>query len=408
MPRRCMRLGVSMVNSGSLSLIIPTYDRPHFLTQLLSYLRSQNFSHPIVVADSSPHTGAQANQNIVDEMAGQLSIRYMGFDSNVEFTKKMSEVLSTVESEYSVACADDDFIVPRAIEESVGFLEANPDYVVAHGCYLHLYSFEVKAATKTPVVALRRPEPDTPRTRLWVFNQYPLTVESNDPSKRFEEYMRSEAGTLYAVHRTANHLRNMQLALASGKYGFFIDLLTSCLDSIQGRMKTFNLLHVARPYHDPDYRYARALRLDLPDLVVLDDYSEQYSRFSDCLAHELTKVGGVSIESAKQTINRSFLWFMANHLHYAVCQKQMLDRSSKLTRVLHASARLAAVDRRLFMMMKSPREFALTAYVLGDKLKLTPLDSFLRRFHFFDDLRPILGSLGDNSVSCEPRGSEPI
>lgn len=74
-----LRLDLSRRNH-ELTLIIPTFGRPQFLTRLLDYLRQQRFTHEIAVADSSPSEAAESNRHLIAQQNAFAKIRYAYFD----------------------------------------------------------------------------------------------------------------------------------------------------------------------------------------------------------------------------------------------------------------------------------------------------------------------------------------
>ena len=158
---------------GSVSVVIPAHNRPEKLRRLLHYYSKTNFQ--ILVSDSS------------DVPFPYLSefpeLQYFHFPKE-QFLLKIFKILPSIHTEYVVYCADDDFIVPQAIEQAILFLDIHPDYNSAQGHYL---SYEIKKNGVDFFPAfIRNFEKDT--------NQ-------SYPSERLLEYKNLYASLLYSVIR---------------------------------------------------------------------------------------------------------------------------------------------------------------------------------------------------------------
>src|SRR3990167_5178120 len=91
------------------SLLIPTFGRPALLRRLLTYLATQEFPHPIVVADSSIPAVRDENRNTI--LGHQnLTVVHHVFDPSIEIYKKITLALQSIESDSVGLCSDDDFL----------------------------------------------------------------------------------------------------------------------------------------------------------------------------------------------------------------------------------------------------------------------------------------------------------
>lgn len=201
------------------------------------------------------------------------------------------------------------------------------------------------------------------------------------------EFSLSEASTFYAVHRRLNHLRNLQL-ISKLHYGYFMDWLLNCLDSLQGKSQYVDMLYNVKPYHPPDYSYLSSkaharIRLHLSDIVVADDFSQEYMYFHKCLTEQLMKVGEAPYEKASKAVHESFTAELALGLNTLATSSIRVPnpnapRPLTLVQIAYTAARSALFDRHLVDMLRSPFEFALTTYQL--RKRFFPLDTLLRRF----------------------------
>ncbi len=109
------------------TLIIPSHNRHEYLERIFDYYKDANFK--VVCCDSSEK---KYNKYIPE------NIKYYHFP-NMNFKQKMFRTISDSDTEYIVCCADDDFIIKRAIQNGLDFLNQNVDYNSFVGNYLSYY-----------------------------------------------------------------------------------------------------------------------------------------------------------------------------------------------------------------------------------------------------------------------------
>ncbi|MET1756958.1 glycosyltransferase family 2 protein [Novosphingobium sp. RD2P27] len=115
-----------------LSICIPTYNREAFIRNALEYCEQYTFSFPyeIVVSDnaSTDATGAV----VAEFIAKGLPIRYFRRDVNGGSGPNLANAFHHATGEYSVYLADDDLLIPSAVEDAIRYLDGNPDVVACH------------------------------------------------------------------------------------------------------------------------------------------------------------------------------------------------------------------------------------------------------------------------------------
>ncbi|TAE23155.1 MAG: TIGR00180 family glycosyltransferase [Candidatus Kapaibacterium sp.] len=106
-----------------ITIITPTYNRPHYLTRHLDYYAETGLQ--VIVEDSS-------ESPLEHPLTSASHVRY-NWKPNRGFTEKFYTLIQQVETPYIALCSDDDFIIPEAIDECIAFLEQHPEYTVADG-----------------------------------------------------------------------------------------------------------------------------------------------------------------------------------------------------------------------------------------------------------------------------------
>lgn len=109
-----------------LTLVLFTHNRPAFIARALKFYSS--YSCKILVLDSS----TQAIEGIAERFP-QVDYQHLSQFAYTGLHGKLAHGVSLVTTPYMLFAADDDFILPGAITESLEFLEAHPDYGVCFG-----------------------------------------------------------------------------------------------------------------------------------------------------------------------------------------------------------------------------------------------------------------------------------
>lgn len=195
------------------TIVIPTYRRPADLRRLLRFLTGCNASVPIVVLDSSSGAEAAANAKTVASMP---SVRREGYPDTTPFYDKLADgVARFVLTPATVLCADDDLVLPEAIERATAVLQEKPDLAVAHGFYAH-FSMN-RGATITQL------------------GYHGGDIRHADPMVRVAEGLLSYEATLYGVHRTEILRRVLDEAKLAPNL-FSAEILTAVLALALGGM----------------------------------------------------------------------------------------------------------------------------------------------------------------------------
>lgn len=118
-----------------LTLVIPTYNRPQFLTRLLKYYSSKNTSLQFLILDSSTEQNKALNKTAVSVLGKRA--RHLEFPSSMPVATKLLEGLTQVQTPYSAFCADDDLVFIEGLIQAQAFLKSNPAYICVDGIYLN-------------------------------------------------------------------------------------------------------------------------------------------------------------------------------------------------------------------------------------------------------------------------------
>ncbi len=263
---------------SNLDLIIPTFNRPEFLSRILDYYNNYNVDYNIIIADSSSTANKIRNKKVI-ALFPKLNISYIKFSSKLPSHIKFGIMVKKARSKYVCFCPDDDFIIPNGIDAAVKFLEKNPDYATAHGTYISFYLYKGFFGIK-----------------LWWRFIYPFTtINSSSPLVRLINHLKSYYQVLWAVRRTEVAKKSYKEFLKSKVNPYlFGELLPDMLTLIFGKMKRLNTLYSARQAFSTSYSYWPSL-LDSRKTKV---YDQEYDKFKKCLTTNLAKFGFSKSESS--------------------------------------------------------------------------------------------------------------
>lgn len=229
---------------GKVSLIVPTHNRPHFMRRLLTYFQESEANLSIIVIDSSEPLKAAQNQNLtsIEGRSGKLQIEY--HHTNERFSpesppivhEKVQWALEIVSTPYVALCADDDFIVPSALEKFTKFLDQNPGFCCAKG---RIYDFMAPKSGDfrlLPALHWQPVEADDPCERVWLASRY---------------YQQS----FYGLFRLES-LKEIQASMPKRFLrhpGWLDELAFSTFAAGMGKIMRFDCPHEYRELHDSNF-----------------------------------------------------------------------------------------------------------------------------------------------------------
>lgn len=214
----------SLRQDVTLSLIIPTYNRPIWIANLLGYLVNTNVPISLVILDSSESEIAALNAETVNRLG--VSARHITYPKNVAFKDKLLDGLRQVHSEFCAFCADDDMVIPDALAESVRFLQAHPDYVGAQGLYF-AYSGSVGKYFVDDILYCHR------------------SLNQATALERIESLFDDYQSNFYGVYRTEIQRKAFEVAVQQDNSLFF-ELMQSSHTAVSGKIARLPIIYGGR------------------------------------------------------------------------------------------------------------------------------------------------------------------
>ncbi len=258
--------------TGTVSLIIPTYNRAAYLDRLLFYLKIQKFSHPIYVLDGSPDEYGIENQTVVQKHNNFLDIHYE-FHPKTEPYLRIYNKLKDITTPYVVINNDDDFVLPSMIEKGIAFLENNPDYSVFHG--------------RTIVFDTQENEPLGDVVEMREFRQNSLSQES---SLERVCLFHSDYNSLWrSVQRTDLLAKAFQISIDYRFDHFFSELYPSLFCTAKGKIKRDSSLYSLITGNNPRY-FDRSWYQAKLKWVLQPDWHEKCLQYINSLSEIICEI----------------------------------------------------------------------------------------------------------------------
>lgn len=212
--------------NNNLTMIIPTHNRHNYLERILEFYKDYNIF--IKIYDSS--------ENIFEsEYLTNELIEYIHCPT-LTVREKFTEIVKTINTDYILYCADDDFIFPNAIDKCIEFLDKNDDYVCAQG---KLFTFINYQETQIIDYHYRN-------FNSLIYEDY---TNNDDLLIRLKNLSNPYRHTIYAVHRTKNLQEIYEnINKFNIKEAYLIEFTQAILTLISGKVKELNIIYHLREF----------------------------------------------------------------------------------------------------------------------------------------------------------------
>jgi glycosyltransferase domain-containing protein len=279
-----------------LSIIVPSVaDRARFFDTALGHFATCAVRWPIVVSDHSATEQASVLAGVAARHPG-LDLRMLRHPPAMHFLERLAACAEAAQTDYVVLHADDDFMIPAAMESCIAFLDANPDFAACMG---RMAWFRAAALDKTQVNTIDG------RTRA-----------EEDAAERLINHVANFNPTLYAIHRREVFVESCVRTLDFTRNVIFWQYLQSCIAVLRGKLKTLDGLYYLRLHNDVGWRAQLIARRDSshwPHIAVSPEFSAELGRFKNGL-HAL--LGGAEPDRSAR-IDDACIWLIRRGL----CEK---------------------------------------------------------------------------------------
>lgn len=271
------------------SLIIPTYNRPQLLEDILRFVAGTASGIRVFVADSSEPSIQERNRSICAEK--DIHATHLSYDPNIKMMEKLQDACNHVETPYLSLCADDDLVFLDTIWSCVRFLQENKDFVLCHGDYYSCFYDDGKS----------------PSYRI---DTVPRVIGYDTPEERLLSILTKYNYLFYAVCRTDAY-RSMLGRIGTLHSAHFIELLSAVDLVLDGKVG-----HVPEPYivRNSSVPSVFADQLTDPNLAMgqsARQFFEDYVGFRDRVLEHLRAVSPhLGPAQAEQVADTGFLLYL--------------------------------------------------------------------------------------------------
>ena len=340
------------------NIIIPTYERPAYLRRILNYYSDCGKDFKIIVADSSSDENKKVNKEIISSVSN-LDIQYLDdYPAKISPYHKIADAVNHADEKYCALCADDDFVTPDGINQSVDFLEKNLDFAIAHGRYV---SFHFEDDERGKQQFYWKP----------IYSQESIAFP--DPETRLSYHLSNYLiATFYAVHRTDFMKMILKETVKFTNYDRFGELLLSMLALIYGKMKCLDVLYAARDYFPSSSgQTSKSIRGYMKD----GTYGEKYAKFRDCLSTHLRTQTELDVEESEKIVDDAMPTYMKKYSPFNPLISKMENILDNLRLPDWIDKKIRALYRVLFLT----KQKADPSFSLG----ISP------SYEYYDDLNKI-------------------
>jgi len=313
-----------MLPSSDVTIYVPTYNRPEFLSRTLRFLQQGPVRLPIIVGDGSDASAAAKNETLCRSLGANIEYFHLpsvsGFaGATRSYLQRYLAALQRVKTPFVASCADDDLLLPETVVKCAAFLAENPDYVGCQGTYLFFRYLE-NVHLKIEGVCY-----DTP------------SVDGNEIGSRLMQFYWRYEAPFYAVYRTSVQ-RSIFERAQSISINILVETFHSAAVILEGKLKRLDDIYCLRnigiPTHPiPIEGWYQWMIKDFDGFV--DNYREHRATIIEMAASRSDL--RIDLHSLRRAIDMAFMIYVGGHgfpmyklieeyLPIAVADRQERDR----------------------------------------------------------------------------------
>jgi glycosyltransferase domain-containing protein len=253
-----------MNSTGQVTLLLPTIaSRMEFLRSTLAHLEVAMPGVRIVISDHTEDGDQEAVRRVVTQYP-RLQVDIVHHPAAMHFLKRLSDCAKVARTPFVVVHADDDYMLPAALDESIEFLQSHQDYVCCQG--------------RTFFLKLRAPRFCAPKIHGV------MTRAEGNAAERIVHQCGSFTPTLYALTRREAFIEANETTLRYTTNVVFWQYLSSCLLLAKGKSQALDSLYYLRLDNPDGWRATlirRGDRTHWPHLIMAPEFSHEMASFRE-------------------------------------------------------------------------------------------------------------------------------
>lgn len=276
----------------SVTIIIPTLNRPEYMERTLRYYRATRFTGGILIGDSSnPKHFARLNAS-ASLFSRDVDVRHIKC-AGLNSAATCQLLAGMVQTPYAVYLGDDDILLTEALEECTSFLDRDTRYASAHG---RAWAFSL--------------EGESPYGELKSVEHYPLPkLEESTAAARIKRQFADYSVSLFAIHRTEAWREIWRHATKVPDLSFGGELLVVACSAVLGRSKSIATPYLLREAHERRYILPRTFRW-----IVSPDWGPSANYFLEEMSRRIEQIDGNGRESALEAAQDALKAYVYNRI----------------------------------------------------------------------------------------------
>lgn len=278
------------------TLVIPTKNRPRFLKRLLNYCEETFPVMEIIVADSSDEEHLAACQEVCSRVKKHTLNRQV-FRSDLPFIEKLVAATKLVKTSCMALLADDDLLLPGALEEALYQLRNDSQVVCVQGCEVIF----------RPATSLGRPD------RLLMDFHGGRSLDMPSAAQRLIALMGQYRPTVYGVRRTADFLADLQSIVPMQSQYMLVELAFASLDVVRGKIVRLHRVLTMRESHGQVAYRQHSDVTYWEKILFAPGFSARLESYLNIVATQLKACTDLSEEQSRETVRESLREFTCWH-----------------------------------------------------------------------------------------------
>jgi len=291
-----------------LSILLIIYDRGDYYNYPLRWMKYASkylSNNKILIADGS---GNSEIKNIFKDKSNFKNLDYNYYEykkdqSYGDYFSKLSDILSKVETEFSMLTDDDDFLSSDSINYSIDFLKKNLDYSTSGG---RIGSFYLLERDKLDINKYNIPKVSK------------SVISESSFNRVLKPYIFNYPHTFYDVHRTHFHKKNFKILSDNDfKEITMVEMLTEGLDVIDGKSHKHNKLFGMRQlnFNNSSHKKFVNEKGSIVNRAVFGDMSTDCKKWLEIISKEISEKDSINFDKVKKEVAKSYIKNIEYYLH---------------------------------------------------------------------------------------------
>ena len=281
----------------SVTLVLPTMNRPMFVRRTLQYFFEGNLESPIIIADGSDSEFAAENSDIVSEFVKQgLSITYFHLH-DTSFVRRLYAAAKIIDTPMMQLVADDDFTSPEFVDAAAKILttDLSCSAVVGATTSFQASSIPGDEIHLSPVInSVCRQEADGLSRILWFEGERRGSLFY---AQRRTSLWREITTSFCQIEDAAEEWRDHASAFLLGN---LYEILQDHLSLISGKVRSVPNIMMCRQYHQGNAGGQMAKASDQLSILREPRFPKLAQIFISAISEKLTEISLRSIKGEQR------------------------------------------------------------------------------------------------------------